>query len=417
MAVGSNGAGRLSPGLPPHLVPREAARSFVGAAHVAAAVCLVAAMAIGGAFQLASPSLALWPAVFVPVPMLVVLHVLGRTPTPSISVCYLLVGGASVYWYSLTVASQIDIGGSVEAITLALPKIALILVGGGGAGALAALRWTTLGALVAELAAWAAIAQIPDQQTLDGISIAAYVVLAMVLGRSWMWERGARRMHPVLHRAAREELVAGLRHRMELRAAALLHDTVLNHMSVVAQSPPGGLSPLAREQIGRDLALLENEEWWTEPRGAEVRSDNDWRDTDLYRAVREVRLMGLDVAATGDTTALLRLEGEESYQLALAVRQCLVNVLAHSGASHAEVVVYGADTDVLVMVVDTGCGFDPEGIGPDRLGLKSSVRQRIEAVGGTVRVWSTTGRGTSILIRLPVGPPSFTGPIAAASTR
>jgi signal transduction histidine kinase len=54
------------------------------------------------------------------------------------------------------------------------------------------------------------------------------------------------------------------------------------------------------------------------------------------------------------------------------------------------------------MVVDTGKGFTEAETGIDRLGLRNSVRRRIEAVEGTVQVWSTPGRGTSIMIRVPV---------------
>lgn len=406
----------MSLGLPPHLAPRAVSRSFVSAIHVTAAVCLVGAVIVSLAFQLEWPTLIFWPAILALVPVLVVLYLLDRTPTPFFSVAYLIIGGASVYWYSLTFASQIDLDSFADSITVALPKIALMLVGGGGIGAAAALRWATAGFLVAEFASVAAIVQTSQRYTLDEISLAAYLITAMVLVGSWIGQSGARRMQPLLYRAAREELVAALRHRMELRAAALLHDTVLNHMTVIAESSPGELSPGQREQIRRDLALLVGEEWLTEAPGADASNDSEWHDSDLYRAVRETRAMGLDVDTTGDTTALLRLEGEMSRELALAVKQCLVNVLTHSGSSDAEVVIYGAADEVLVMVVDTGCGFDTDAIGSDRLGLKTSVYQRIEAVGGSVQVWSTAGRGTSIVIRLPVGPAS-SRPVASVSAQ
>jgi signal transduction histidine kinase len=54
-----------------------------------------------------------------------------------------------------------------------------------------------------------------------------------------------------------------------------------------------------------------------------------------------------------------------------------------------------------VMIIDGGKGFSERETSVDRLGLRQSVRKRIETVGGTVQVWSTPGTGTSILIRLP----------------
>jgi signal transduction histidine kinase len=65
------------------------------------------------------------------------------------------------------------------------------------------------------------------------------------------------------------------------------------------------------------------------------------------------------------------------------------------------------------MVVDTGRGFSEASTGSDRLGLRSSVRRRIELVGGQVNVWSTPGRGTSIMIKIPVG--EAAGGIVASS--
>jgi signal transduction histidine kinase len=51
--------------------------------------------------------------------------------------------------------------------------------------------------------------------------------------------------------------------------------------------------------------------------------------------------------------------------------------------------------------VDAGSGFEEAETGDDRLGLRQSVRRRIELVSGTVQVWSTPGRGTSVMIRVP----------------
>jgi signal transduction histidine kinase len=56
------------------------------------------------------------------------------------------------------------------------------------------------------------------------------------------------------------------------------------------------------------------------------------------------------------------------------------------------------------MIVDSGSGFDPHEIGDDRLGVRASIIQRVEAVGGYARVWSTPGNGTSVLISMPAQP-------------
>jgi len=61
---------------------------------------------------------------------------------------------------------------------------------------------------------------------------------------------------------------------------------------------------------------------------------------------------------------------------------------------------------VTVMVVDSGRGFSESETATDRMGLRHSVRSRVEQAGGTVRLWSTPGRGTSVMIRVPTPVPS-----------
>jgi signal transduction histidine kinase len=58
------------------------------------------------------------------------------------------------------------------------------------------------------------------------------------------------------------------------------------------------------------------------------------------------------------------------------------------------------------MVIDAGRGFSEHLVGSDRLGLRQSVRRRIESVSGEVRLWSTPGHGTSVLIQVPALPAS-----------
>ena len=51
-------------------------------------------------------------------------------------------------------------------------------------------------------------------------------------------------------------------------------------------------------------------------------------------------------------------------------------------------------------VSDDGAGFDPEGDFSGHLGLKS-MRERAARLGGTLRVESASGEGTTIRVRIP----------------
>jgi hypothetical protein len=211
-----------------------------------------------------------------------------------------------------------------------------------------------------------------------------------------------RNAQPSLHRAARDEQLSAMRYQIELKAAAVMHDTVLNHLAAIANAQEGALDPKLRDQIDRDLEVLVGEEWLLDSDGpADQDTHIEWRSSRLFRAVEESRELGLEVDVSGDVSAVSRLGVEHAAAVALATKQCLVNVLRHAGTDRAEVVVYGSEHEVSVMVIDTGKGFTEDETGADRLGLRHSIRRRIENVGGTVQVWSTPGKGTSVMIRVP----------------
>lgn len=73
----------------------------------------------------------------------------------------------------------------------------------------------------------------------------------------------------------------------------------------------------------------------------------------------------------------------------------------HSGAATAHVTLDQGEDSVRVTVSDAGRGFDPSTVAESRLGLAQSVVGRIEAVGGTVRVFSAVGAGTTVLMSVP----------------
>ena len=55
-----------------------------------------------------------------------------------------------------------------------------------------------------------------------------------------------------------------------------------------------------------------------------------------------------------------------------------------------------------IIRLNNGIGFDVDSVPPDRLGIRQSIIQRIEAVGGNVKIWSMAGAGTSVIIVVPL---------------
>ena len=91
-----------------------------------------------------------------------------------------------------------------------------------------------------------------------------------------------------------------------------------------------------------------------------------------------------------------------------SVRELLLNVTKHSGASEVWVRLGPADADTVeVQVEDRGVGFDPDQVlervdGPTGLGL-FDLHERLGWFDGTVTVDSRPGEGTTVTLRMPRG--------------
>jgi signal transduction histidine kinase len=199
----------------------------------------------------------------------------------------------------------------------------------------------------------------------------------------------------------------------EQRAAAIIHDTVLSDLTAVMNSG-GPLDDRAREKFRADVATLKDPSWLREP-GQAITVDH--RDIALRNGtmalISEYQWRGLTVDLTGNNDSVVRLTDAATAAIHAALRACLDNVLAHSGTQSAEMVAGGNDVEITYMVIDHGVGFDPDAVPSTRLGLRHSVVGRIEEQGGSVRIWSRPGSGTSVLISVPQdAPDEIAGPAA-----
>ncbi|HEU4849103.1 MAG TPA: ATP-binding protein [Terrimesophilobacter sp.] len=393
----------MSLGLPAHLAPQALRRSLVAAQRTVSITLLCVALFAALVLQSARVDSMLWPAALVLLAPIGILLLLEHDRSGWWLAGYLLIGGFAIYVHALLLVGQpIPIVDS-DGFSFLAVKVALIMVGGAALGVGPGLAWSTAGYVVAEAAIGVALLQAGLPLHLDAPAFFAYLATMVVIPLVGYVHRRQLGAQPRLHRAAQDEQVAALRYRIEVKAATLMHDTVLNNLAALADSSGDRLDPTLRRQIQEDVDSLVGEEWLADSSDAvEEKIRLDWQHSGLFTAIQESRLLGLEVDTTGDLAAVGRLDRESSIALGLAVKQCLVNVLKHSGTTYAEVAVYGSDTALSVMVVDNGAGFSEAATGADRLGLRSSVRKRIELLGGQVNVWSTPGRGTSIMIKVPV---------------
>ena len=83
------------------------------------------------------------------------------------------------------------------------------------------------------------------------------------------------------------------------------------------------------------------------------------------------------------------------------VQESLHNVIKHSGAREASVVIEGTPSFIQLSVTDTGRGFEVDSLeSKSGLGLVS-MRERLRLVGGVISIHSTA-RGTKIEVSVPV---------------
>jgi signal transduction histidine kinase len=281
------------------------------------------------------------------------------------------------------------------------PTLALVLVGIPATRALVGIAWSLLGfsvAMVAGIVAFAAtgITFTPGWGPLMVlvISTIAYLTLASIQVR-------IRRRVPNFDDLEAETRALAHGEDLARRTTAVVHDTILNDLAVV-MSAPDRLDERARERLLADLETLRGADWISASANSrELAVEDAGLRNDLARLASEFQWRGLSLHMTGSALTHHVLEPAVADALLWSLRATLENVVRHSGATTAEVEVIADPGNVTIMVTDKGTGFDPASVADDRLGLRSSVVERMISVGGQARIWSAPGEGTSVILTAP----------------
>jgi PAS domain S-box-containing protein len=84
-----------------------------------------------------------------------------------------------------------------------------------------------------------------------------------------------------------------------------------------------------------------------------------------------------------------------------SIRELLINAAKHAEAQHVRVCLECEDDDLVAAIVDDGVGMEPDLASIHGSGL-FSIQERLNHVGGSMRIESAPGRGTKILLRAPL---------------
>lgn len=246
--------------------------------------------------------------------------------------------------------------------------------------------WVT--GTVAALAAVVAVRAVVTAEWPVANAVATILVFAFgALALTWMVQRIATVVteRDRLQAQLVEVETTAARATERAEAGARLHDTVLQHLTAVGHADD---LATARRHAGRASNELRQFLRLDADPSASLRA--------LLRSevTRAADGMAVSVSVVGD-----RPVGDRERMLVGATLEAVRNAVRHGAPPirvHAEV---PQGDDAVVWVADNGPGFDPAAVDPDRLGVRQSIRGRMDRAGGAAAL--TTDDGTEWELRLP----------------
>ncbi len=185
--------------------------------------------------------------------------------------------------------------------------------------------------------------------------------------------------------------------RVEERAKLIahVHDSVLQTLTLIekAASSPTDVVRLARAQE-RELR-----QWLFSPGHV---GERDNADDSFAQQLRRIESdvendygVTIELVVVGDCPGDARIAA-----LTAATREAVINAAKWAKVTRISVFGEVETSRVSVFVRDTGVGFDPEHVAPDRHGINHSIVERMKTNGGMTEIRSTIGSGTEVHLSL-----------------
>ncbi len=219
--------------------------------------------------------------------------------------------------------------------------------------------------------------------TRSGITM---LVTVGVIGWGFRLLRDADRARAESEAALVDERERSIRLEERGRLATALHDSAVQTLVVLRQQAddPDRVRVLARRQERELRRVIQG----TDSTAPTLRAALEAVADDI----EDLHAVAIDRVFVGDHASA----SEEGVG---AVREALTNAAKHSGVRMVHLYVEAGD-EVLALVRDRGEGFDPADA-PHGRGLDTSIRGRLESVGGTTSITSSVGGGTEVEMRWP----------------
>jgi signal transduction histidine kinase len=224
------------------------------------------------------------------------------------------------------------------------------------------------------------------------------------------------------HQREREELLrkeAEASERERTKIAGDLHDGVVQNLAGLAFALSAEASQLKAQPgmlDGRDQVIELLETSATETRGAmkDLRTliidlapptlRREGLEAALLEVLREIKRKGTNTKL--DLPPNLRLRKDRAALIFRVAQEVLRNVAAHAHAKNVSVELTTEDASAILCIQDDGKGFSEADVarrrGEGHLGT-SAIVDLAEEAGGTLTIDSEPGRGTLVVLTLPIG--------------
>jgi signal transduction histidine kinase len=233
----------------------------------------------------------------------------------------------------------------------------------------------------------------PDRLIDAVIMVVAYAVISIGGRRG----RGRLPELPSAEIASRRQAAARQRERA---AAALVHDTVLGSLTLLEREGIV-LDDRIRQGIRRDLDAVASARATSVGVVSAAPVEGSFAAR-VLSIIDDLRWKGLrvDLSGAGVVVDEHRIPEPAREAILAAMAAALENVRLHAGTDRAEVTIGTTDRALTVLIVDAGAGFDEHTVPADRLGVRESIRGRLQRVGGVARIWSNAS-GTTVMLSVP----------------
>jgi signal transduction histidine kinase len=180
------------------------------------------------------------------------------------------------------------------------------------------------------------------------------------------------------------------------RLDALVHDQVLHTLILAARADSqAAQEDAAKSATNAITALLEAKELDTSE--AEVTSLGLFKALESAASKLDARVQ---TQSSGASAA--KLNPEAAQALTEASLQAIDNAIQHSKAKKIRLTLEALQNGGLRFTVsDNGAGFRIDRVSRDRIGISTSIKARVESVGGKVELDSGPGKGTQVVMRWP----------------